>query len=85
MFCWSPGDYPQRGVLSCPGGGGPKGTTNWPETAHSAIWPRAKNGKIGVPRSLPPFFPEVGLWVGSIQMKGHVFFIHYYLLIDREA
>ena len=26
-------------------GGGTKGTTNWPETAHRAIWPRAKSGK----------------------------------------
>ena len=29
------------------GGGGSKGTINWPETAHSAIWPRAKMSKFG--------------------------------------
>ena len=58
------------------GGWRSKGTTNWPETAHRAIWPRAKMYKFGSPRSRPLPTPDVGLWRGSIQLKGHCFFIH---------
>ena len=58
------------------GGRRSKGTTNWPETAHRAIWPRAKMYKFGRPRSRPLPAPDVGLWRGSIQLKGHCFFIH---------
>ena len=58
MAVWlDPGD----GVLLLTGAAGSKGTTNWPETAHSAIWPRAKMYKIGAlgppsptPRRRPP-------------------------------
>ena len=58
------------------GGWRSKGTTNWPETAHRAIWPRAKMYKFGSPRSRPLPHSDVGLWRGSIQLKGHCFFIH---------
>ncbi len=61
-------------ALVLTGGAGSKGTINWPGTAHSGIYPRAKIRKFGGPRSYPPT-PRGRLLEGQHPVEGAWFFI----------
>ncbi len=59
------------------GGGGSKGTTNWLETAHSAIRPRARMQifwALGVPPNFEGFPPQCRLPGGMHPFEGAFFF-----------
>ncbi len=69
---WSPKGW----VLT--GGGGSKGTINWPGTVHSFAFPEENDveKRLFLALGPPPPLPEVGLRGVSIQLKGHGYFIH---------
>ena len=72
VVVWRPDRGPDRG-----GGARSKGTINWLICAHSAIDARARLHILGGLSPRAPFpAPEVGFRGGSIQLKGHCFFIH---------